>query len=135
MTKDRGRGKMVFMKDWFEQIEKSCTEVQKGELCYKLIKYGLLEVYEESEDSLVNLLLEMYSPQVDAMQEAYEMRVAAAQKGGRPSSINNEEIWRLAKQGLNGTEISIKLGIPKSTIYSSAGWKGRKDDSYENYEK
>ena len=132
MVRNKGRGKVVFMRDWFDQIEKSCNEQQKGEICYKLIKYGLLEQYEQSEDALVNLLIEMYSPQVDAMQEAYEMRVAAAQKGGRPSSLDNELIWNLAKEGLSGTDIAIKLNVPKTTIYSSAGWKSRHMANYEN---
>ena len=126
------RTKMVVMKDWLDQVEKRANQEQKYELCYKLLRYGIYEEYEESGDPLVNVLMDMYLPQVDAMQEAYDIKVSNAQKGGRPSTIDNKQIWTLAKQGFSGTDIASKLGIPKTTVYSSLGWKNRKEENYEN---
>ena len=126
------RTKMVVMKDWLDQVEKRATQQQKLELYYRLLRYGIYEEYEESEDALVNVLMDMYLPQVDAMQEAYDIKVTNAQKGGRPSTIDNKQIWTLARQGFSGTDIATKLSIPKTTVYSSSGWKNRKEENYEN---
>ena len=95
----------------------------------------LSEVLAEKKMVLLNFFFTTCSPCITEfpyMQEAYEMRVAAAQKGGRPSSLDNELIWTLAKEGLSGTDIAIKLNVPKTTIYSSAGWKSRHMANYEN---
>ena len=66
------------------------------------------------------------------MQEKYEQDRANGRKGGRPQSIDNRRIWELAKDGKTGIEISSELGIPKTTIYSSEGWRQRKNINYEN---
>ncbi len=125
------RTKMVVMRDWLDQVEKRANQEQMKEFCYRMIKYGIDERYEESEDPLVNVLMDMYFPQIDAMQEAYEAKVAQAQKGGRPSKLDHKMVWTLAKQGFNGNDIAVKLGVPKTTVYSSPGWKGRDRDYYE----
>jgi hypothetical protein len=122
---------MVVMKDWLDQIEKRCNEEQLKDFCYRMIKYGIYEEYKESEDALVNVLIDMYFPQIDAMQEAYEAKVSQAQKGGRPSKLDHKMVWNLAKQGYNGSDIATKLGVPKTTIYSSPGWRKRDEDYYE----
>lgn len=125
------RIRMVIMKDWLEQIEKRCNEKQTAELLYRMLKYGIHEEYKESEDPIVNVMLDLYCPQIDAMQEAYEIRTEQSKKGGRPQKVDNQMVWQLAKEGHNGADIAGILGVPKTTIYSCAGWKNRDRDYYE----
>jgi hypothetical protein len=127
------RAKVVIMKDWLDLIEKRCSSDQVKEICYKLLQYGLNEKYEESEDLVVNIMLDTFCPQIDAMQETYRERVVQASRGGRPAALDNKMVWELAKQGLTGTDIAEKLGVPKSTVYSSAGWRNRNEKNYENF--
>ena len=127
------RAKVVIMKDWLDLIEKRCSPNQVKEICYKLLQYGLNEKYEESEDLVVNIMLDTFCPQIDAMQETYRERVVQASRGGRPAALDNKMVWELAKQGLTGTDIAEKLGVPKSTVYSSAGWRNRNEKNYENF--
>ena len=49
-----------------------------------------------------------------------------SQFAGRKKKVDDEQILRLALTGKNSTEIAELLGISKSAVDHSEGWKQRK---------
>jgi hypothetical protein len=95
-----------------------------------MLKYGLKGEYQESNDSAVNVAMNFITPQIDAMQEEYDKQVAKGKTGGRPTTVDNKLIWTMAQDGKSGTQIADELKVPKTTIYSSQGWKQRNNKVY-----
>lgn len=120
---------VVIMRNWLEQVESLCNEEQMKEFCYHLLKYGLYEEYGKTADPAVSMAMAFITPQIDAMQEDYEKKIAAGARGGKACKVDNEKIWKMAKDGISGGQIAEELGLPRSTVYSSAGWKARDKDS------
>lgn len=119
------------MKNWLDQIEKNGNEEQKKEIVWAIVKYGLEEEYNKTDDPVVNMALDFILPQIDNMKDKYNSQIEQGKKGGRPKTIDDAEIWRMAhEEGLNGSEIASRLGVPKSTVYSTVGWKERKNNDF-----
>lgn len=123
------RNKVVIMSNWLEQF-KDCSLEQQKEICYGMLMYGIKEEYIKSDDPVVNVALNFITPQIDAMQDIYDKQVKTGRQGGRPGKIDNKKVWELAREGKNGSQISEELGVPKTTIYSSEGWKKRNDINF-----
>ena len=122
---------MVVTKNWLEKIKKRTNQQQYNEICAKILDYGIFEEYEESEDNLVNSHLDWLLPQIDLMRDKYEHMIEQGKKGGRPSTLDNKQIWKMYNvDGMKGVEIAKKLGIPPSTLYSTESWKKRNDKDY-----
>ena len=119
---------MVVMTKWLENL--NCTEEQKKEICYRIVKYGCMEEYVQSDDPAVNMAMDFILPQIDTMQENYESKIAAGQHSGRQTILDAKEIWELARSGMSGTAIAEQLGVPKTTLYSNIGWKQRRNKEF-----
>ena len=121
------RDKMMVMTKWLENLH--CTEEQKKEICYRIIKYGCLEEYVPSEDPVVSVVMDFILPQIDSMQESYEAKIENGHINGRQVGIDPKEVWTMA-QSMTGSAIAELLGVPKTTLYSNIGWKKRKDKDF-----
>lgn len=121
--------KMVIMKSWLEEAEVAMDPQDFNELCGQLVRYALFEDLEKTGNPTVDVAISLIIPQIDKMEENYNKKVEQGKKGGRPLTVNNVQIWKLAQEK-NGTEIAEELKIPKSTLYSSEGWKQRKNPNY-----
>lgn len=119
---------MIFMKHWLKKIE-SLTEEQKGEVCYRILVYGLTGEDISPKDPVAKMAYDFIKPQIEQIQKKFKIDQTRGKAGGRPKQISDEQIWDLAhNQGMKGAEIAEKLGIPKTTVYSSEGWRQRKED-------
>lgn len=122
------RDKVLLMKDWFDQCEMLPVE-NRQEFYYHVLRYGLYGEEPASGNPMMDMAVKQITVQIDKMNEGYEQYVEAAKKGGRKKITNDAEIYRLAREGHTGREISNILGINEKTIYSSQGWKDRKKSS------
>lgn len=125
------RDQMLVMRHWLENIKKNGTLEQIKEVYYRIMEYGIFEKKHPSEDPVVNIALDSVYTQIDIMQEKYEQDKKNGRRGGRPVVVDNGKIWKLAREGKSGIEISTELGIPKTTVYSSEGWRQRKNLDWE----
>jgi DNA invertase Pin-like site-specific DNA recombinase len=78
---------------------------------------------EGVEHKDAKLALNFIIPQIDNMIKAYDEKVERGSKGGRPKKIDDDEVYKLALQGMKGPTIAKELGCGKSSIYDNAGWK------------
>ena len=65
-----------------------------------------------------------------AKRDYYE-KIKNGSKGGRQKVVNDKAINELAKQGKRSEDISKELGISKSSVDHSQGWKMRNDKEFK----
>ena len=121
---------MIFMEHWLDKM-KDLTEEQKGKVCYCALKYGLLGIDEPPTDPMAEMAYNFIKPQITEIQKKFTTAQNKGHAGGRPKKVNDEQIWDLAhNHRMKGAEIAEKLGVPKTTVYSSSGWRNRDDDIF-----
>lgn len=102
--------------EWSEDIQFQCYKA--------LINYGLNGTYE-SDNQVVNSLMSVFIPNIDAAQNRYDKAVESGKRGGRPSSISKEEIQELKAEGKTQKQIAEMLGISERTVRRY--WNGQQD--------
>lgn len=126
------RDSVKIMSNWLDNFKDVCTEEQLKEIYYRIIQYGLYEkwIEKEDDDPLVKIAMNFISPQIDAMQDAYEERIEKG-KHGRAGKLNSYQIWTWAREGKKAKEIAELLGgISINSVYSNAGWKAKDNDNF-----
>lgn len=125
------RDNMVVMASWFNKFKSKLSEDQLKEVCYGIIQYGLWREKYESDDLSVDVVLSFIYEQIERMQDSYDFKVENSKKAGRPRTTNDVQIYNLARQGKTASEIAVELGIASDkTVYSTDGWKNRKNSDY-----
>lgn len=123
---------MIFMDHWLEKMEE-LTEEQKGEVCYRVLRYGLMDENNPPEDPIAAMAYNFIKPQIDQIQKKFKVDQQRGHAGGRPKKVDDERIWDLAhNHKMSGAAIAKELGVPKTTVYSSKGWKNRSDELFIN---
>lgn len=115
--------------DWLENI-KGLPQDQQDKIIAEMIRYGAEMPLQYEDDSLVSSFVNFVKGSIDFSKKNYQARVEAGKSKGRPKTIDNREIWRLAHDGMKAADIAAALGITKSSVDHSDGWKNRKNDEY-----
>ena len=124
------KDRVVIERAWLEKFKDMCNENQLKEICYGLLQYGLYEEEIQSEDAIVNVVLNFVKPQIDSMQAAYERKVARGETVGRPAKIDAKTVYLMANDGMKAKEIAEALGQKEKSIYSNQGWVNRKNPNF-----
>lgn len=104
----------VFYRSFYEAIKNWSDDIRLQ--CYDaLTSYGLNGTYE-SDNQVVNSLMSVFIPNIDAAQNRYDKAVENGKRGGRPSSISKEEIQELKAEGKTQKQIADMLGISERTV-------------------
>lgn len=77
-------------------------------------------------DAYIASMVKLVTDEIDFSKEKYQERLVMSQFAGRKKKVDDEQILRLALTGKNSTEIAELLGISKSAVDHSEGWKQRK---------
>lgn len=125
------RDNMMVMASWFNKFKSKLSEEQMKEVCFGIVNYGLWREKYESDDLSVDVVLSFIYEQIERMQDSYDFKVENSKKAGRPKTVNDVEIYKLASQGIRAKEIAAELNIASvKTIYSSEGWKNKDNPNY-----
>jgi DNA-binding NarL/FixJ family response regulator len=60
----------------------------------------------------------------------YYEKIKNGSKGGRQKTVNDKAIHELAVQGKRSEDIAKELGISKSSVDHSEGWRKRKEADF-----
>lgn len=115
----------VFKKKWIEKIAALPME-QQDQILAEIVRYGTGSELKYKDNAVINSMVKLITDEIDFSKEKYSERLTMSQFAGRKKKIDNEQILRLALQGKNSTEIAELLGVSKSSIDHSEGWKRRK---------
>lgn len=116
----------IVYKDWVESFKDLDIETQ-DKIIADTVRYGLGQPLQYGEDPLVKSFVKMKSKDIDYGIEKYEMKKSMAKIAGRKKKVDDGIIWEMAGRGMRAQEIADELGISKTSVDHSEGWKQRKN--------
>lgn len=127
-TKDLHR--FVFYGEWLENIKGLPVEDQM-KIVYDMVQYGTGNEPQYQDNPVVAMGLNFVKGAIEKSKQDYINKVNNGNNYGRKRVVINSEIYNLAKSGMNSTQISEELGISKSSVDHSEGWRKRKEKDAE----
>ena len=127
-TKDLHR--FVFYGEWLENIKGLPVEEQM-KIVYDMVQYGTGNEPQFQDDPMVMMGLNFVKGAIEKSKQDYINKVNNGNNYGRKRVVDDNEIYNLAKNGMSSIQISEELGISKSSVDHSAGWKRRKEKDAE----
>ena len=112
--------------DWLDSLKELPIEEQ-DKIIADTIRYGLDREIIHGDDPRVQAFVKMKSKDIDYSKEKYEQKKYMAQGAGRRKVIDDKAIWELAQQGNTSAKSAEILGVSKSSVDHSIGWKKRRE--------
>jgi hypothetical protein len=115
--------------DWLENI-KSLPLEQQDKIIAEIIRYGTEQPLQYENDVLISSFVNFTKGSIDFSKKNYQSKVEAGKTKGRRRIVDDKEIWKLARTGITAQQVAEQLGITKSSVDHSEGWKNRKNDTF-----
>lgn len=115
----------IVHREWLDSIKTLPIE-QQDKIIAEFVRYGTDLGLKHPDDALTQSFVNILKSRIDFSKNKYEKKVQAGKSAGRKKKVDDDEILRLALGGMKSAEIAEKLGVSKSTIDHSDGWKRRK---------
>ena len=115
----------IVHREWLDSIKNLPIE-QQDKIIAEFVRYGTNLGLKHPDDALTQSFVNILKSRIDFSKNKYEKKVQAGKSAGRKKKVDDDEILRLALGGMKSAEIAEKLGVSKSTIDHSDGWKRRK---------
>lgn len=115
----------IVHREWLDSIKNLPIE-QQDKIIAEFVRYGTDLGLKHPDDALTQSFVNILKSRIDFSKNKYEKKVQAGKSAGRKKRVDDDEILRLALGGMKSVEIAEKLGVSKSTIDHSDGWKKRK---------
>ena len=117
----------IVHKEWLENISTLPVDVQ-DKVIAEFVRYGCEIDSEHEEDVVVQSFVNMVKSRIDYSKEQYEKKLVMSKTAGAKKKINDKEVYRLAQEGKSAKEIAEELGVSRSSIDHSEGWRRRKEE-------
>lgn len=114
----------IVHREWLDSIKNLPIE-QQDKIIAEFVRYGTDLGLKHPDDALTQSFVNILKSRIDFSKNKYEKKVQAGKSAGRKKKVDDDEILRLALRGMKSAEIAEKLGVSKSTIDHSDGWKRR----------
>lgn len=122
--------RFVFYGEWLDNIKDLPLDVQ-DKIIAEIVRYGTDMERQYIDDAMVSMAVNFTKGAIDNSKNEYLKKIEAGNNYGRKKVASDEEIHALAIQGKKSSEIADILGIGKSTVDHSEGWKQRKDKDFK----
>ena len=124
----------VVHSEWLESIKGLPLE-QQDKIIAEIVRYGANCKLEYEDDTGIASVVNLLKGRIDFSKNKYAQKIEAGKVGGRRKKVDDDEILRLAREGNTSAQIAEILGISKSAVDHSEGWKKRKEKLIENWDK
>ena len=114
----------IVHREWLDSIKNLPIE-QQDKIIAEFVRYGTDLGLKHPDDALTQSFVNILKSRIDFSKNKYEKKVQAGKSAGRKKKVDDDEILRLALGGMKSAESAEKLGVSKSTIDHSDGWKKR----------
>lgn len=114
----------IVHREWLDSIKNLPIE-QQDKIIAEFVRYGTDLGLKHPDDALTQSFVNILKSRIDFSKNKYEKKVQAGKSAGRKKKVDDDEILHLALGGMKSAEIAEKLGVSKSTIDHSDGWKKR----------
>lgn len=117
----------VFYKDWLDNIQGLPVDVQ-DKIIADIVRYGVEAEMAHEDDVTIAMVVNFTKRAIDDSKAKYQARIEFGKKNGKAKKADDRQIYELAKSGMKSAEIAATLGISKSSVDHSEGWRCRKGD-------
>ena len=111
----------VFHADWLDSLYKLPVE-QQNKVIAELVRYGCERELQHEDDIVVSAFVNTFADRIDYQKDKYDKK----KYGGAKKKVSNQQIYDLAQTGMPSMQLAEMLGVSKSSIDHSDGWKKRK---------
>ena len=115
--------------EWLDNIETLPLEMQDKVLA-EIVRYGTKKPTKYDDDPIIFSLVNAYKGRIDSTANDYAKKVEMSNTAGRKKKLDDNKIWSLAKEGKTAQQVADELGVSKSSIDKSEGWKQRKNEEF-----
>lgn len=112
--------------EWIKHVENMPLDMQ-DKITAEICRYGAGIPLKYEDDAVISSFVNFVKGSIDASKGAYDKKLEMSKTAGRKKSIDNDKIYELALKGYTAQEIANELGVSKSSIDKSEGWKKRKE--------
>lgn len=115
--------------EWLDNIETLPLDMQDKVLA-EIVRYGTKKPTKYDDDPIIFSLVNAYKGRIDSTSQDYAKKVEMSKTAGRKKKLDENKIWMLAKDGKTAQQVADELGVSKSSIDKSEGWKQRKNEEF-----
>lgn len=115
--------------EWLDNIETLPLEMQDKVLA-EIVRYGTKKQTKYDNDPIIFSIVNGYKGRIDSTAQDYEKKIEMSKTAGRKKKLDENKIWSLAKEGKTAQQVADELGVSKSSIDKSEGWKQRKNEEF-----
>ena len=117
----------VFYGDWLKNIEDLPVEIQ-DKIIADIVRYGVDVDMAHEDEMTISMAVNFTKRAIDDSKAKYKAKIEYGKNHGKAKKTNDKEIYDLAREGLKSAEIAEILGVSKSSVDHSEGWRQRKND-------
>lgn len=110
------KSSMVFYESAYLAIKCLPTIELQLEAYEGLMKYGFYGEEPESDNPFVKMFFIQAIPSMKCAKQRYEKAVENGSKGGRPTSVTDENVMKLKEEGKTNKEIAAILGCSEKNV-------------------
>ena len=116
--------------EWLDNIETLPLDMQ-DKVIAEIVRYGTRKATQYDDDPVIFSIVNGYKGRIDSTITDYENKVSMSKTSGRKKKLDSQKVYTLAREGKTAQEIADELGVSKSSIDKSEGWKNRREEHFE----
>ena len=115
--------------EWLQNISTLPPEMQ-DKIIAEIVRYGTRQPTLYDSDPIIFSIVNGYKGSIDRSIYEYEQKLEMSKTAGRKKKLDDKAIYDLAQTGKTAQEVALELGISKSSVDKSEGWKQRKNTEF-----
>ena len=114
----------IFLREWLDSISDLDVDIQ-DKIIGEIVRYGTNAEMQHEKEQMIAMAVNFTKNGINRAKRDYYEKICNGSKGGRKKTVDNDAIRELANQGKRSEDIAKELGISKSSVDHSEGWRTR----------
>ena len=115
--------------EWIDNISTLSQEMQ-DKILADIVRFGTGRPTMYDDDPIVFSIVNGYKGRIQSSTDDYAKKIEMSKGAGRKKKLDEQRVYELAREGKTAQEVAAELGVSKSSIDKSEGWKNRKNDEF-----